>query len=312
LLQKLLQIIPSKYIRHFYPGQRELVLFCPWCWERDRKRKYKIYLNIDTLYWHCWRCGKSGNASTLHTLFRKYDIGRFNLNVKHETFHETRKEKKKKRKINWDKFKEKYEKKNSLYLTAISYLTERGYSWHKLRELTNAIICSDGNSPYYGTIIYPYFLGTGCLCDNFLTRQPKYLSFKVEEDDDLVLLPGKFSECFLVEGIYDGIRLKEVTEGAVIVMGGKNVGKAVKFLEKVEVAPNTITLALDADVPEIEKRKKLPQLVQYAEKVYDCVVPEGDLDSAHNITELVKSKVLFNEFYKVAYHEKIYQKIQRL
>ena len=85
--------------------------------------------------------------------------------------------------------------------------------------------------------------------------------------------------------------------------------KAVKFLKKLEITPDTITLALDADVPEIEKRKKLPQLVQYAEKVYDCVVLEGDIDSAHNITELVKSKVLFNEFYKVRYHEKFYQKI---
>ena len=238
---------------------------CPHC----GNTKWNFEVNISKNVYSCWVCGAAG---TIRGLF--YDLG---VNVILPYIPHVKKEETEK------------EKKVSIFSEGVAPLTtdnESAMAYLASRNITQEDVCRYRLQwwPDQQRIIFPIYDISGNLL--FWTAryigkdrwQRKYIHSEVEKSELVLALYGDSIESmYLVEGIFDALRLHKEGKSVIVLMGTSISNAVVSFLRELKCKA---CLVLDADAAD-RQRKHENVLVKYLgrDKVEAIYLRNGDVSS---------------------------------
>lgn len=164
------------------PNTHDLMYECPHCKELGKKTSdHKLYVNYDTLVFHCFRCGWKGKLSQENSV-DEGSSDRFIRNIRAY-----------KRRIDVyssvadddeDELDTFYKLPSVIPAVddpAVLYLNKRGVSYDEIVKYNMRVASIDDQSRFFGRVVIPNKLIAGCWTDMYSARAyidltPKYLN----------------------------------------------------------------------------------------------------------------------------------------
>lgn len=286
-----LNLIPGKSF-----DENEKRACCPFCKEKLGKEdtKYKLYINLESGLYYCFRCETKGIINNLEIDTKKENDFRIkrlynNLNLLKNRNIQCSSE------IYIDLFSEPINKNK--HLISYKYLIDRGISDEDIKKwnIRTGKSYYDENDnlikKWSGRIIFPYFedgICTYATGRTYINSEPKYLNITSNKSVVVYNINNITNRtCILCEGIISAISAEKYSKSNITAVSvlGKFPSKA--QLDLIRLKADTVYLSFDGDVSPDEIDKINNSLLKRKFKIYNVIV-DGDKEDANSLKEKYK------------------------
>jgi len=233
-LEKLFDQIKEKLGEHRLRGDEVIFKDCPWC-NNDR---WNLQVSSSKLKYHCWVCSRGGNLTSLLNFLDIHYVGDLPIPPKE-------------RPLDTRGIKEARLPEGVVPLVGckvenkvMGYLGSRGITRGDVSKYE--IMWWPGKE----RVLFPFRNGMGNLIfwtarTIFKHVRPKYLHADVSKSDKLLKYDGLDNEeIYVVEGVFDGIKVNKLGHTVVVLMGTA-ISEVVK--DYLRVLKKKVVLVLDKD-----------------------------------------------------------------
>lgn len=250
-----------------YKNRGDEIIFkeCPWC----NNDKWNFEVNSVKLKWHCWVCGKGGNLPSLLNFMDIQYTGDLPLPPKERPLESRGTNEVYLPKgvvpLNQCKIKDK----------VMGYLGSRGIT--EADVLKYAVMWWPENE----RVLFPFRNSLGNLVfwtarTIYKNLQPKYLHPSISKSDRVIQYIGSDdSAIYIVEGVFDAIRINKLGYTVVVLMG-TDISDVIKDYLRATKKSVVLVLDNDAAAKQLKYEEELKRLLG-EDQVKALYLPKGDV-----------------------------------